>query len=552
MSLKLIIILVVGTLFHIWALWLNEVLKVADSFAYLQMSHFLKELSPQWLGSWWFGFLYSLPIWIIDTVVGDDFLSAKIVNIFLFNISAVLLYKIARNILTENWSYFVIVLFFLSPTLLHFNIHILSENIYIPLFLFLVLQLFSYIKSPNVHKTITIAIIIWCMYLTRAEAFIYILSIFWIALWLLKIDKLSFWKFIKHGCLFLLSFFLFISPYLYHLHTLTWEWWLTNKWASNLRQAELRGTIKLDDSGFEQAVAELTDDKHHLIAGFAWGMKYDTPQIEWSLISYITKDASVFMQRFLTNQKKLITRNIPEIFLGKSPGLYLSNDSRFGGNIIFLIFSIFPLFVLLYWVVILFRKERDWFYIIFYFFLPASIFFTIFFTLNRYFLIFLPLLFIVFTYALQELQKQKKYIWNPLISVLLIANILGVLLLSNSVYINTEKGKDAHYLLKKDAGQWINTTYENTENLKIMERFPIVTYYSGAKNRWITPYERETENIIKYAQYNDVDMLVVDTMDFLTYRPFLEEYLNATPNGMTKLIQFTNTKDQKVILYEFK
>lgn len=65
-----------------------------------------------------------------------------------------------------------------------------------------------------------------------------------------------------------------------HLHSLSGEWGLTNKGASNLRQAELRGQEKMDDAGFEKAVAELTEDKHHLIAGFAGGMPYDRPQIE--------------------------------------------------------------------------------------------------------------------------------------------------------------------------------------------------------------------------------------------------------------------------------
>jgi hypothetical protein len=36
----------------------------------------------------------------------------------------------------------------------------------------------------------------------------------------------------------------------------------------------------MDDAGFERAVAELTPDKHQLIAGFAGGMEYNTPQIE--------------------------------------------------------------------------------------------------------------------------------------------------------------------------------------------------------------------------------------------------------------------------------
>lgn len=88
-----------------------------------------------------------------------------------------------------------------------------------------------------------------------------------------------------------------MSPYLVHLHHITGEWSLTNKGASNFRQAELRGTDHMDDAGFEQAVAELTPDKQHLIAGFAGGMKYDKPQIEGSL-----------KETFLENPAKILTR----------------------------------------------------------------------------------------------------------------------------------------------------------------------------------------------------------------------------------------------------
>ncbi len=71
----------------------------------------------------------------------------------------------------------------------------------------------------------------------------------------------------------------------------------------------------MDDPGFEQAVAELTPDKHHLIAGFAGGMPYDTPSIEENLGSYVSKNPGDFFSRILTNQLKLFTQNLPEIFL---------------------------------------------------------------------------------------------------------------------------------------------------------------------------------------------------------------------------------------------
>jgi hypothetical protein len=51
-----------------------------------------------------------------------------------------------------------------------------------------------------------------------------------------------------------------------------------------------------------------------------------------------------------------------------------------------------------------------------------------------------------------------------------------------------------------------------------MERFPVVTYYSGTKERWLTPYTDKLENVVKYAKYNGLDFLVVDSLDFAKYR----------------------------------
>jgi len=85
-----------------------------------------------------------------------------------------------------------------------------------------------------------------------------------------------------------------------------------------------------------------------------------------------------------------------------------------------------------------------------------------------------------------------------------------------------------------------------------MERFPIVTYYSGSKTRYITPYTSDIADIYEYGNYNDIDILVVDTMDFKTYRPELSEYIDTIPENFTLLEEFTNTQWQKVILYQLK
>lgn len=564
--LTLFIICLIGTIYHWFFFRLNEIMKIADSFAYLQMSHYLWELSSQGLWNGWFWFIYSIPIALVNTIIQSDFLAAQIVNLILLNISAILLWILTRNVFEnlntshlhqthqEKWNtvslypYFIVILFFLSPTLLHFNIHILTENIYIPLFLGLCILLQKFIVSPKFSQTIIIACMIGLMYLTRAEAFIYISSIGIISVYMLIQKRLNLQQFFLYAGVFFISFFIFISPYLVYLNDLTGEWGLTNKWASNLRQAELRWQDKMDDSGFEQAVAELTEDNTSLISGFAGGMPYDAPSIQGSLWEYILRDPQAFLERVLINQKKLYTQNFPEIILWKSPQLYYWDDIRFS-NLFFLIYCFIPILIILYGIYIGVRKQKEFFIIATAFFIPASIFFTLFFTLNRYFLIFLPLIFIIFWLGLSHVRIWKYW---KILQIWLSLQFVSVLLLSTLVYYNTESPKDEYYTLKKTAWLWLKNSMEDSTNLKIMERFPIVTYYSGSKTRYITPYTSDISDIYEYGSYRNIDMLIVDSMDFKTYRPQLVEYLEITPEGFQKIKEFSNLQWQKVILYKLE
>lgn len=540
-----------GTLYLSLFFHLNEILKVADSYAYFQMAHNLQNFSQSWLGNGWFGFVYSLPLALLWVIFQNDFLAYQVTNLLCLNISAVLLYCIARKVLSKNWSYIVVLLFFLSPTLLHFHIHILSENIYIPLFLGLFLLVYNFVESfqknlswSRISQSVAIGVMLGLLYLTRAEAFIYMGSIGLIALWMLIKKYLSLKTFLKLGTICIASFFIFISPYLVHLLSLSGEWGLTNKGASNLRQAELRGREKMDDAGFEQAVAELTEDNSQLIAGFAGGMKYTKPQIEWSLGAFIKKDPKQFLSRIWENQLKLFTKNIPEIFLGKAPDLYWSESKLFGGNILFLIICIIPAVLLLYGITLATYKHRTFFVLSLAFFIPASLFFTLFFTLNRYFLIFLPLLLILFTLAIAHITQYKKYLWYSLLTL-----YIGLLLLSTKVYYSTEAPKNDFYFLKAQAGVWAQEHIPQSER-SFMERFPVVTYYAQANIRYITPYTDDLGRIIEYAHKNDIAYLVVDTMDFLKYRPELKYLLENTPDWLENIFQIENEKWQKVILYK--
>jgi hypothetical protein len=318
-NLYLISIILIWSIFHICFFWINEILKNADSFAYLQMSYHFKNLSLEWFWTWWFWFFYSLLISIFDVITFslNEYYIALYLNILLFWFSAFLLFKIGKIYLEEKYNLLLIILFYLSSILLHFNIWILSENIYIPLFLWLVLFLIKNYKTwlNNFKNIFVISLFIAFLYFTRAEAFIYIGSIILILFFsnckFKKYKILNFASFVKNGALLVWFFILIISPYLLYLNSITWEWGLTNKWSSNLRQAELRGSEKMDDEWFEQAVWELTSDNHHLKSWFVWWLKYDKWEEKWWLKDYLLKKPLDTSLRIFKNQIKLYTRNLP-------------------------------------------------------------------------------------------------------------------------------------------------------------------------------------------------------------------------------------------------
>ena len=570
-------VVILSLIYHTFFFQYNTILTEADSFSYIRMAEGLLRLSSDGFGNGWFGFIYSVFLAPFLVVFGSGILAGQIANIFLLVISAYLFYSLAQKMFSTNWSLFALVLFLFHPSFLYYRIHLLAENIYIPIFLALVLAVWKYVEILKSQKDgddrryylreeekihtwkyyiypLILWALLWFLYLTRAEGFIYMWSIGLIA-WVLLIQKyLSFQQFLRAGGIFFISFFIFISPYLIHLHNLTGEWWLTNKWASNWRQAELRGREHMDDLGFEEAVAGLTDDNTQLIAGFAWGMPYTRPLIEWWFFNSLREDPLPHILRFWKNQVKLYTQNIPEIYFGKSYTLYLSDDRRFHG-IPFQVFLILLILPLIAWIIISYKKYPQFLWIFFVFFLPASIFFTLFFTLNRYFIIFLPF-FVVFTTLwishLQSCLKNTLWKYSYTLPLLFLVVFSANTTLSNYNFLNSEREKNAFYTLKKEAWVWIAENIENTDELKILERFPFVTYYSWARWRFITPYTEDISDIEAFMRYNDIDYLIIDSMDYYTYRPALRQYLEEFPHGFQLVQEFTNDTWKKVRIVELK
>ncbi len=569
------IVFILWTLLHVYFLQLNSVLKIADSFAYLQMSHYLANFNMNWFWTGWFGFLYSLPIAVVKFVIGDDFLSAYFVNISLFVVSGVLLYQIWKRYLTREYNVLLMIVFFLSSTLIHYNINILSENIYLPLFLWFILFLCNYIDNKSLGDT-AVNVMAWnslwflgtkwtvvfslisgfflaLLYLTRWEAFIYVGSLFLLVFFLAFVWEFSFKKATGIFIWIVVSFFVFISPYIVYLHGITWDWWLTNKWSSNIRQANMRWVDVMDDSGFEKSVWELTEDKHHLIAGFAGWLAYDKPQTKESLVGYFLDNPSIVLGRFFVNQKKLYSQSLPKLILWDALREYQNSDSKFYNNKIFFVILILPLLLILNGVYKMIVNQTSFITISAPFFIVASVFFTLFFVIDRYFLIFIPVALLVMVYGIQEFPSKESFRRGRYISFL--AVLLGIYGLGAQAYFFNHIGDDGEYRLKMEAGVWLkkNICKRKVCSYKVMERFPVVTYYSGTKVRWLTPYVENLDDLLEYAYYNKVDYLVVDSVDFEKYRPKLNFLLDSSRKykGLKVLKRFEDGEDV-VVLYEFE
>lgn len=546
------LIFILWNMLHISFFRLNEVLKIADSFAYLQMAHHLKNFSLEWFGNGWFGFLYSLPIAFADFFVQNDMIATFVVNILLFNLLAWICYILGRNYLSIKYNVLFLILIFLSPILLNYNIHILSENIYIPLFLILFVWILKYKEIPDFSGSVFLGLMIALLYYTRSEAFIYLGSIGLVIFFLLITKRISFTKAFLNYITVIVSFFIFILPYIFYLHSFTWEWWITNKWSSNLRQAELRWVSKMDDDGFEQAVWELTPDSKHLIAGFAGWLKYDAPQKWESFKNYLLKNPTKVLERIKENQIKLYSNNLPNLILGNAQTLYKIEGSKiFYQNPLFFIVLMIPALLWIYGMIALIRNG-EWYFVWSFasFFATAWIFFTLFFVLDRYFVIFVPIFIFFIVYGVENTWKYlKNYLENSkyLFASLLLIGIYSLWILS---YYNTFKNEDAKYEVKKIAWEWLKENDFRT-NLRVMERFPVVTYYSWSWERWLTPYTSKLENLVEYARYHDVHYLVVDSVDFYKYRPdlqFLFDESDKKYNGIEKVQEFEKN-GERVILY---
>lgn len=185
----------------------------------------------------------------------------------------------------------------------------------------------------------------------------------------------------------------------------------------------MRGVETMDDAGFEQAVAELTDDKTAFKSGFVGGLPYKKADGEYSLRMLIEKDSAAFIERWKQNVGKLGSETLPKMLLGESLKYRQDSTFKFSGNPLFIGLLFVPLFFTVYGIILLyFDRRRFPLYTFGLLFMTASIFFTMFFVLERYFIPFLPILLIFTAYGVQGFLRSIERI--QIIRILLFGGII--------------------------------------------------------------------------------------------------------------------------------
>lgn len=543
---------------HSYFLQINTVLKNSLSFEYLKLAKYFSNWDLRWIWDWSIWFLYSLLIWIFEKTVNiinseiyswqinDTFMvSAKTLNIFLFFVSWVLLYRIWKKYLFRTYNSLLIMAFFLSPTLIKLNTNISSENLMIPLFLWIFLLLDNFINEILVRREIIrirwknielnnkkevvlisffIAILLAFIYFTNPFSYIIIFWIILIIFHLMFLKKES--SYLKwFSSIWLISWFflLIILPYLIYINNLDiWNKQIINTY------------------------------------NYSFETKSDLQNID------IIKDKNndELLNEFISNQKKVFVSILPWLVISDVLKAYENENFILWKSNFFLVFSIFPLFLIIYWTykllftrIIRLTEKKNLMLISIYIFICFSIFLSLTYISEKDLIIFLPLILVVMVYWWQEILYNEdynssmfsyvfKYVW-----VIFIISWLFVSWIWN--YYSTYND-DYKYQLKKDL--WISIkekNIENKENLWIMEDIPTITYYAWEENSFNIPKWINLNDLIKYAKENKINFLVVDSFDFPELHPNLDFLIeNGEKHQWLELYNSYEKLWEKILIYK--
>ena len=239
---------------------------------------------------------YPLFIGLLNLMVKDLFVSAKLISLISSTITIFLSYLVGKELYNKESGLFAAFVYALYPVILIVSVDAYSDALF---FCFLLLSIYLFLislKKDNYFMSALIGISLAATYLTRPE------GQFLLLLPLLQVfgvfsEKLFFnRKYLLKVAFIFLIFGIIISPYMLFLKNYTGKFSPTGKANISILLGELsedkeyHEVVNAPDNLYDRAAFSLTDDKSEMKG---WNRKENL-----SLKDYIFKDPVTFVKRY--------------------------------------------------------------------------------------------------------------------------------------------------------------------------------------------------------------------------------------------------------------
>lgn len=435
---------------------------------------------------------YPVFIGILDLLIGDLFVSAKLVSFISSSLTIVLSYFIGKELHSKEAGLFAAFAYALYPVILILSVDAYSDVLF---FFFLLLSLYMFIRSLRDASLIVntlFGLSAAGAYLTRPEGQFLLLLPLARVFGLFRESRPFHKKNVYRAVFVFIIFAVVISPYMVFLKNYTGKFSSTGKANISILLGELSNdkeyheVVNAPDNLYDKAAFALTDDKRELKG---WNRKENL-----SLKDYLLKDPVTFLKRYQKNVlretktviKLLLPILIPLLFAFLVKDLFRNRARLIFMLLPMLFFFMYPMFIII---------EKQTLLIVVFLIFIASIGFTISkessFDILRYYGLF-------DNRILNFVAKNIKIV------------IVAMLILSSLSYIKYSSFDKTPKPVEHDqAGLYIKEKVRpGYEEINIMSAKPYVSYFSDSRFTML-PYAKSRDVIVFAKQYS-VDFIVID------------------------------------------
>ncbi|RJQ56243.1 MAG: hypothetical protein C4526_02300 [Nitrospiraceae bacterium] len=481
---------------------------------------------------------YSIFIGLINLLVNDLFLSAKLVS-FIFSCgSIVFAYLIGKELYNKESGLFAALLFAVYPVVIIVSVQGYADA---PFIFFLLLSLYLFIKSLRNESIIFHALLGFTFAVTcliRPEALFLLLlpglQVFGAFGTTLRFNG----KYLLRFIILSLVFALTLSPYLLLIKNYTGKFSLSGKSNISILLGELSSgdenyhqIVNAPDNLYDRAAFSLDKSKKQLIG---W-----SKEINPSLIGYILGAPAKFARKYQKNliQEiqifiKLVTPFILPLFFSFFYSDLFTNRKR-------LIFLFLPLVLFLMYPVFLIIEKQTLLVVVFLLLFSSGGFANaqkVISDVGSY-------------YGINESRTVRllgKYIIHLMV-VVLSASSLVYLKYSDFEHFDRAHAKPEEH---KRAGYFLNEKLSpGYEELNIMSKDPFVSFYSGSRYTMF-PYANVNE-VINFAKLYGVDYIVIDERALIKW-DFYNELLQMDKHSDDVELFYEDTSVKLIKLFRIR